>query len=166
MDKKNKTIAIILSFFLGTLGIDRFYLGYNGLGVLKLVTFGGCGIWALIDFILIITGKLKPANGEFEAGSDINSVVSELEGKQAPASPEQTTTQQPQTTTQETQTTYTQAITQEAQPTQETVAEDPQIKQLKEYIERATTQGKTKDDIRNELANIGWPIEIIEKAME
>jgi TM2 domain-containing membrane protein YozV len=45
------------------LGIDRFYLGYTGLGVLKLITFGGCGIWALIDLIRIATGDLKDANG-------------------------------------------------------------------------------------------------------
>jgi TM2 domain-containing membrane protein YozV len=56
------TLAL-LSFFLGCLGIDRFYTGYIGLGILKLITAGGCGIWALIDFILIICGKYKDANG-------------------------------------------------------------------------------------------------------
>lgn len=60
---KSKTTAIILSFFLGELGIDRFYLGYTGLGILKLVTAGGCGIWWLIDLIRIITGGLKAADG-------------------------------------------------------------------------------------------------------
>jgi hypothetical protein len=55
--------ALIISFFVGVLGIDRFYLGYTGLGVLKLITFGGCGIWALIDLIRIATGDLKDANG-------------------------------------------------------------------------------------------------------
>lgn len=60
---KSKTVAIVLSIFLGELGIDRFYLGYTGLGILKLVTCGGCGIWYLIDLIMIITGKLKPADG-------------------------------------------------------------------------------------------------------
>jgi TM2 domain-containing membrane protein YozV len=52
--EKNPTIALVLSLFLGTLGIDRFYLGSILLGVLKLITFGGLGIWAIIDWFLIM----------------------------------------------------------------------------------------------------------------
>ena len=54
--KKDKSwlAALLLSIFLGSLGIDRFYMGYNGTGILKLITFGGLGIWWLIDLILII----------------------------------------------------------------------------------------------------------------
>jgi len=54
---------VLLSFFLGVLGVDRFYTGYIGLGILKLLTGGGCGIWALIDFILAVCGKYKDSNG-------------------------------------------------------------------------------------------------------
>jgi len=60
---KSYVTAILLSFFLGTLGIDRFYLGYTGLGVGKLLTFGGLGVWTLIDFILIVMRKVPAADG-------------------------------------------------------------------------------------------------------
>jgi len=56
-------VALLLSIFVGELGIDRFYLGYIGLGILKLVTMGGCGIWWLVDLILIATNKLPDAEG-------------------------------------------------------------------------------------------------------
>jgi hypothetical protein len=55
---KSKVVAILLAFFLGTLGVHRFYLGYTLFGVLQLVTCGGLGIWALVDFVLLLLGKL------------------------------------------------------------------------------------------------------------
>jgi TM2 domain-containing membrane protein YozV len=51
-------VALLLSILLGTLGIDRFYLGKVGTGILKLITAGGFGIWWLIDIILIATGTM------------------------------------------------------------------------------------------------------------
>ena len=63
MTTKNKLTAILLSSFTGGLGIDRFYLGYTGLGIVKLLTAGGLGIWSLIDLIMICTGSLRPADG-------------------------------------------------------------------------------------------------------
>jgi len=56
-------VALILSIFFGQLGVDRFYLGYVGLGLLKLFTFGGCGVWWLVDIILIATRKLPDSDG-------------------------------------------------------------------------------------------------------
>lgn len=53
-DKKVKwMLALLMSIFFGTLGVDRFIMGHVGLGILKLITFGGMGIWSLIDIILI-----------------------------------------------------------------------------------------------------------------
>ena len=60
---KDFTTALLLSLFLGGFGVDRFYLGYTGLGIAKLFTLGGCGIWALIDFILIASRKIPAADG-------------------------------------------------------------------------------------------------------
>ena len=51
---KDPTISIILSILVGVLGVDRFYIGDIGLGVGKLLTGGGCYIWALVDIFLIM----------------------------------------------------------------------------------------------------------------
>lgn len=59
---KDKTTAIILSALLGGLGVDRFYLGYTGMGVLKLLTGGVFGVLWILDIINIATGKLQPAD--------------------------------------------------------------------------------------------------------
>ncbi len=60
---KSKTTALILSILVGGLGVDRFYLGYTGMGVLKLLTGGCFGILYIIDIINIASGKLTPADG-------------------------------------------------------------------------------------------------------
>lgn len=69
---KDKTTALILSALLGGLGVDRFYLGYTGIGVLKLLTGGLFGVLWIIDIINIATGKLGPADGSgYSTDSDI-----------------------------------------------------------------------------------------------
>jgi hypothetical protein len=60
---KSKKTAMILSWLFGWLGVDRFYLGYTGMGVLKLLTLGGLGILQIKDFIAISSGELGPADG-------------------------------------------------------------------------------------------------------
>lgn len=60
---KDWLLTLLLSLFLGTLGADRFYVGKIGTGILKLITFGGCGIWSLLDIIMIITGRFTDKDG-------------------------------------------------------------------------------------------------------
>jgi TM2 domain-containing membrane protein YozV len=61
--KRDWLIALILSVIIGSLGVDRFYLGKVGTGILKLITFGGLGIWWIIDIVLIAIKKLTDKQG-------------------------------------------------------------------------------------------------------
>ena len=54
---------ILLCFFLGGLGVHRFYAGKIGTGILMLITLGGLGIWTLIDFVIIVLGNFKDGDG-------------------------------------------------------------------------------------------------------
>ena len=60
---KLKLTAILLCFFLGSLGIHRFYLGYTLIGVIQLLTFGGFIILAIVDLMMLIIGSLKNSEG-------------------------------------------------------------------------------------------------------
>jgi TM2 domain-containing membrane protein YozV len=61
--QKSFVTALLLCFFLGWLGVHRFYVGKAGTGVLMLLTLGGLGLWTLIDFIMIIVGSFKDKQG-------------------------------------------------------------------------------------------------------
>ena len=62
--KQRHYLAVFfLSFTWGFLGVDRFYLGKIGTGILKLITLGGLGIWAVVDLYLIMSGSMRDKQG-------------------------------------------------------------------------------------------------------
>ena len=63
LEGKDWLTTLLLCWFVGVFGVHRFYTGHTGTAVVQLLTFGGCGIWVLIDFILICTRKFTDAKG-------------------------------------------------------------------------------------------------------
>jgi hypothetical protein len=68
VSNKHFLAAFFFSFFWGTFGIDRFYLGKVGTGILKLLTFGGMGLWTIIDLVLIMSGSMRDRHDRQLAG--------------------------------------------------------------------------------------------------
>ncbi|GAA3748502.1 hypothetical protein GCM10022225_35740 [Plantactinospora mayteni] len=62
--QKSWLVAVLLCLFLGTIGVHRFYVGKIGTGILMILTFGGFGIWTLIDLIMILVGKFDDKQGQ------------------------------------------------------------------------------------------------------
>ena len=62
-DQKEWLVTLLLCFFVGYLGIHRFYTGHTAIGIVQLLTLGGCGVWTLIDFIIILVGSYKDSDG-------------------------------------------------------------------------------------------------------
>ena len=61
---KSRLAAALLCFFLGGIGVHRFYVGKTGTGIAMIFTLGGLGIWVLIDLIMILCGSFRDKNGK------------------------------------------------------------------------------------------------------
>ena len=61
--EKDWLVTLLLCIFLGGIGVHRFYAGKIGTAILQLITLGGCGIWTLVDLIMIITGSFTDKDG-------------------------------------------------------------------------------------------------------
>lgn len=61
---RSRTVAAVLCWFLGIIGVHRFYTGKTGSGIAMIFTLGGLGIWTLIDFIVILTGSFTDNEGK------------------------------------------------------------------------------------------------------
>ena len=71
VSEKSRLIAFLLAFFVGVLGVHRFYLGRVGSGVAMILTLGGLGLWAMIDWIIILCGSFKDSEGKVVSNWDV-----------------------------------------------------------------------------------------------
>ncbi|TDW28942.1 Ltp family lipoprotein [Cryobacterium psychrophilum] len=75
VSNKSFVVTWLFALLLGIFAVDRFYLGKVGTGLLKLFTFGGLGVWVLVDLILVLTGAQRDKQGRTLAGYDQNKKI-------------------------------------------------------------------------------------------
>jgi TM2 domain-containing membrane protein YozV len=92
---KNRVLAFLMAFFVGYLGVHRFYVGKFWTGLLLLFTGGGLGIWWIIDAIIIVLGRFKDADGRVLGPP--NYEYRQLPAHQAPSRPLAATQSKPRT---------------------------------------------------------------------
>ena len=63
VSEKGFVPTLLLCYFLGVLGVHRFYAGKIGTGILMILTFGGFGIWIIVDMVMIAVGSFKDGRG-------------------------------------------------------------------------------------------------------
>ena len=87
VSERSRLAAALMAFFLGWLGVHRFYVGKIGTAILMVITVGGFGIWATIDLIMILVGAFTDEAGRPlrewvpEAGTTSDTPESDLEGR-------------------------------------------------------------------------------------
>jgi TM2 domain-containing membrane protein YozV len=64
VSEKKRLVAFLLCFFLGGIGVHRFYVGKVGTGIAQILTLGGLGVWTFVDFIMILVGKFADKEGK------------------------------------------------------------------------------------------------------
>lgn len=144
---KSFMVTAMFSLFLGVIGVDRFYVGKVGTGILKLITIGGFGIWYLIDLILVYTGNMKDKQGRQLVGRKENLklaviilIIALAFGIVLPKpQPAQLNTTTPQTTVQP----ATDANKDVAPPVTEKPAEPSVPTEYKSALNKATTYANT-----------------------
>lgn len=64
ISERSGLVVLLLAIFLGYLGVHSFYTGKTGIGIAQLLTAGGCGIWVIIDIVMLVTGSYFDAEGK------------------------------------------------------------------------------------------------------